>query len=166
MEKDGNTNIAFSLVPHKICYLGNGEDVKVDSNELVVNQMENLDEEGKARLLLYIPCSMDNFYEVKKFDTNDDYDYEDIKSEYIPKDTAKWSAVGYAVKAACNTQVSWDNFAKESQKGNNLSFRVSYRVNLVDDEMQKKLDENADIDEVTGKVTWKDGQTVKSIKGS
>ncbi|MCR4806834.1 MAG: hypothetical protein K5857_04085 [Lachnospiraceae bacterium] len=156
VEDDEENNLSFALIPvssNKI----ETEDTKEAEEEadegsdeedagedngytLLEDQMINVDENGRARMVLYLDGTKDNF--------------DIIADKYMAKEDAVWSSLGFAVTGACNRQADWKEMDKRSAEGENISIHISYRMDTLTEEQQAMIDEGLTPDPLSGVINF------------
>ena len=131
VEADGKTNISFALIP-----VGGDDDDRI----IYKDRMIAIDETGKAEMVLYLPGTVDNF--------------DLIGDKYMAKEDADWSSLGFAITGACNTNANWSDINDRSEMGETLRIHVSYRMDLLDEEQEKMINNGLVPDPETGIISF------------
>lgn len=146
VEADEGKNISFAIIPVSS---NNIKEENEDSEEtgepddgyrFFKDKMINIDENGKAEMILYLPGTPDNF--------------DVVEGMYMAKDDAVWSSMGFAVTGACNTKADWSEFNDRVAQGESIGIHISYRMDTLTEEQKAWIEEGHGPDEETGVVMF------------
>ena len=136
VEGDDNNNLAFSLVPVSLDE-ETGEQVSHNDHSI------NIDETGKADMILFFSGSQDNF--------------DQIGDKYVAKEDAVWTSLGFAVAGKCNTKGDWQDIDERSREGETIKLHITYRMDALTEEQKEKMENGVTPDPVTGIISFDTG---------
>ncbi len=132
---EGNEpRVAFAIVPTGAGFVSGNE--TAGNSPLIKNKLVSTGTDGHAALNFYLP-SMEENYEIVEVQESDSilrqYRYEPIEN-------AQWPTVGFSVAGNCNKNASWGDLASAIESGQNLTLRVIYRMEVMEEEKEARIE--------------------------